>query len=299
MAEPLLTAAAEAAPLYFSEGPRLDPIPLELRLTGTTALELYAVDESAPVWSIRGRLKLPGGGVIEARELAAASQDGLIVTRQGVGDPAAIAALLDHPRAGTVARDLAEAPLLVPAEDAVTLSVLSSVATLTGAGLSSAARPVEPIPCLRVDAPLRAGKGVRMECYLHFDYAGSRVAFDDPSKMVQTLDGRASPRQSALEEQAIQRFFELGGRRTSTDRREECDASVQGQLFPGMAATLLDEGWRVTAEDRLLRGATAVSASIRSGVDWFDLEGGVQFGDEIIPFPAVLNAAAEERGHAT
>ncbi|MEM8709808.1 MAG: DEAD/DEAH box helicase [Planctomycetota bacterium] len=299
MAMPLLMAAVDAAPLFYSDGPRVEPVPLALHLDGAAALELYVADESTPIWSIRGRVRLPGGGAIEARDVAAASADGLIVTRPGPGDPAAIAALLDHPRAGKIALDLAEAPLSVPAADAETLSVLSGVARLTGEGLARAARPVEPVPCLRVDAPLRAGRGVRMECYLHFDYAGSRVAFDDPARMIQTLDGRATPRRMRDEEARIERFFELGGRRTPADRRQECDASVPGHLFPGMAATLLDEGWRVVAEDRLLKGPTSVSASIRSGVDWFDLEGGVSFGDEVIPFPTVLDAAAQERGYVT
>ena len=38
---------------------------------------------------------------------------------------------------------------------------------------------------------------------------------------------------------------------------------------------------------------------MRSGVDWFDLEGGVKFGDEVIPFPTVLDAAAQQRGYVT
>ncbi len=303
IAEPLLRTAAEAAPLTFSISNREAPIPLDLRLKGYATLELFAVDESKPVWTIRGQVRLPaesgGGGVIDVHDIAAITTDGLLVTERSTADSAAIITLLDSPRAAAIALDLSGAPLTIPASDIETLSVLSGVATLLGEGLQAAARPVEPVPALRVDAPLRAGRGVRMECYLHFEYAGTRIKFDDPSPMVQTLDGRATPRQTEFERACIELFFELGGKRTQTDRREECDASVQGQLFPGMAATLLDEGWKVVAEDRLLQGASAVSVSVRSGVDWFDLEGGVKFGDEVIPFPMVLNAAAQQRGYVT
>ena len=299
IAEPLLRTAAEAAPLTFSISNREAPVPLDLRLTGNATLELFALDESQPVWTIRGQVRLPGGGVIDVHDIAAITTDGLLITERSTADSAAIIALLDSPRAAAIALDLSGAPLTIPASDIETLSVLSGVATLLGAGLQTAARPVEPVPALRVDAPLRAGRGVRMECYLHFEYAGTRIKFDDPSPMVQTLDGRATPRQIEFERACIERFFDLGGKRTQTDRREECDASVQGQLFPGMAATLLDEGWKVVAEDRLLQGASAVSVSVRSGVDWFDLEGGVKFGDEVIPFPTVLDAAAQQRGYVT
>lgn len=299
IAEPLLRTAAEAAPLTFSMSNRDAPIPIELRLGGYATLELFAEDEAQPVWTIRGQVRFPDGGVVDVQDIAAITTDGLLVTERSTADSAALLTVLDSPRAAAVALDLSGAPLKIPASDIETLSVLSGVTTLLGEGLQAAARPVEPVPALRVDAPLRAGRGVRMECYLHFEYAGSRVKFDDPAPLVQTLDGRATPRQSEFERACIERFFDLGGKRTQTDRREECDASVQGQLFPGMAATLLDEGWKVVAEDRLLQGPTAVSVSVRSGVDWFDLEGGVKFGDEVIPFPMVLNAAAQQRGYVT
>lgn len=296
---PLLRTAAEAAPVLYSVSNHEEPVPLDLQLDGHATLELFAVDEAEPVWTIRGRIRLPGGGLVDAANLAAISTDGIFVTERSTSDSAAVLGLLQTPGAGAIALDLSGAPLRIPASDIDTLSVLSGVATLLGEGLQAAARPVEPIPCLRVDAPLRAGRGVRMECYLHFDYAGSRVKFDDNVPMVQTLNGRATPRRRGFERAAIERFFELGGRRTQTDRREECDASVQGQQFPGMAATLLDEGWRVVAEDRLLKGASAVSVSVSSGVDWFDLEGGVKFGDEVIPFPTLLDAASQQRGYVT
>ena len=42
---------------------------------------------------------------------------------------------------------------------------------------------------------------------------------------------------------------------------------------------LTNEGWHVEAEGKLYRTSGALSIEIVSGVDWFGLEGGAQFGD--------------------
>ena len=53
---------------------------------------------------------------------------------------------------------------------------------------------------------------------------------------------------------------------------------------------MTNEGWHVEAEGKLYRTAGALSMEIRSGVDWFELEGGAQFGDTRIALPRLLRA---------
>ena len=48
-----------------------------------------------------------------------------------------------------------------------------------------------------------------------------------------------------------------------------------------------------------MRGVDRLKRSISSGVDWFDLEGGVDFGDERVPWPEILRAAGEQRNYVT
>ena len=125
------------------------------------------------------------------------------------------------------------------------------------------------------------------------------MPFDSVDEVVPSLDGRVVARDRSMEDAAIARFFDLGGERTASDVRAEHDASVSGARFEGMVGVLLDEGWQVVAEDQLLKAATSVSISVASGVDWFELAGGVTFGDEEIPFPEILRAAQARRGYVT
>ncbi len=57
-----------------------------------------------------------------------------------------------------------------------------------------------------------------------------------------------------------------------------------------VAAQLAAEGWWVEADGRAFRMPGAVQAQVRSGVDWFDLEGTVTYGDLTVSLTDVLEA---------
>lgn len=64
-----------------------------------------------------------------------------------------------------------------------------------------------------------------------------------------------------------------------------------------LAQTLAAEGWHVEMNGVRLLSASIPTAAIHSGIDWFDLAGGVNFGDTQVPFPELL--AALHRGEQT
>jgi SNF2 family DNA or RNA helicase len=53
---------------------------------------------------------------------------------------------------------------------------------------------------------------------------------------------------------------------------------------------LTQEGWRVEAEGKLYRTAGKLRMEISSGVDWFDLDGGAEFGATRVSLPKLLRA---------
>ncbi len=57
-----------------------------------------------------------------------------------------------------------------------------------------------------------------------------------------------------------------------------------------VAQRLVADDWWVEADGRAFRMPSAVQARVRSGVDWFDLEGTVPYGDFMIPLADVLDA---------
>ena len=60
-----------------------------------------------------------------------------------------------------------------------------------------------------------------------------------------------------------------------------------------VAAELLAKGWILEAEGARLRRPGASFAGVRSGIDFFDLEGGIDFEGQTLPFPALLAAARD------
>ena len=58
----------------------------------------------------------------------------------------------------------------------------------------------------------------------------------------------------------------------------------------GAVRTLVDAGWRVEAEGKLYRHAGNFALSVTSGVDWFDLEGEIDFDGVTATLPELLRA---------
>ena len=297
VARPLLEAAAAAAPVLVQLEPEGEPTPLALELQRGVSVELEAEDERRRLWRVHATLVLDGEERVPAARAARVTHDGLCVI-----DAPARLVRVPAGEATAIVTELAAGPLELPESEAPSLSAIASAATLVGPRLAEVASPPRPVPCLRAEAPLEAPGEARVECEVTFDYCGTRVRPDDRTKVVPGLEGRSIPRQPRFEAAAIRRFRELGGRPRGAGPGAErgsgtgADAAVPAGRFLGMVGALVDEGWHVTARDQLVRGATSVDVSVRSGVDWFDLVGGVRFGDEEVPFPVALEAARAERG---
>ncbi len=194
-------------------------------------------------------------------------------------------------------------PFRIPAADAEELRAL--LARRAGA----AAEGLAPLPVIDAAAPkphlrlLAPGKGRppiavgRVEARVAFDYGTTRVEPESPEELFQ--DARAGclvRRARAAEAAALARLLALGLRRSAGEEH----SGVHGTIAAGRAApflrALIAEGWSVEAEGKRWRSALATSLRVRSGVDWFDLEGAVDFGEgQSASLPALLAAAREGR----
>ena len=72
--------------------------------------------------------------------------------------------------------------------------------------------------------------------------------------------------------------------------------SIGSRQVPAVTARLLAEGWRVLADERVVRVAGTPHLSVTSGIDWFELRGGMRYKrrdgvEEEVPLPRVLAAA--------
>ncbi|MBL8751258.1 MAG: DEAD/DEAH box helicase [Planctomycetes bacterium] len=131
-------------------------------------------------------------------------------------------------------------------------------------------------------APLRAG--------LCFDYAGTLVFDNDASPLV---DGDEGPRRRDrdAEQRLRERMVEFG-LSTAPDGVFECPRD----RMPGAVAALAKAGFRVLAEGRRVRPFVEGNASVRSGIDWFAIDGLVEFADRAVSLPELLRGKVTPEG---
>ncbi len=66
--------------------------------------------------------------------------------------------------------------------------------------------------------------------------------------------------------------------------------TVQPQLVANATKKLVADGWRVTLDGKTHRTARSVSASVSTGIDWFDVTGEAVFDGASVPLPRLLAA---------
>ncbi|MGE5305191.1 MAG: SNF2-related protein [Alphaproteobacteria bacterium] len=124
---------------------------------------------------------------------------------------------------------------------------------------------------------------------LSFDYDGAVISHKEIRSGIYQKDRRRLvERDMAAEENAKARLKQLGFRKSRDYGSEDFD--LLPDYLPKVVRALANESWRIEAEGNLYRTAGALRMEISSGVDWFELEGGAQFGDAEIALPRVLRA---------
>jgi len=98
-------------------------------------------------------------------------------------------------------------------------------------------------------------------------------------------------RDKEAEEAAREKLMDLGLR---TDPYRPDFWVVGTKSLPRTARELIGAGWHVEAEGKLFRSPGATRVSVKSGIDWFELHGDVQYGDTTASLPELL--AAVRRG---
>jgi hypothetical protein len=129
----------------------------------------------------------------------------------------------------------------------------------------------------------------RLTGALSFDYDGAVISHQDLGSGIYQRDRRRFvARDLAAEENARARLRQLGFRK-SRDYNSG-DFQLSPDHLPRVLRALPSESWRIEAEGNLYRTAGALRMEINSGVDWFDLEGGAQYGDTEVALPGLLRA---------
>lgn len=275
-------------PLEWDPGP---PWELVLRMQFDADAEVWRLegllqrpDETMPL--DRAALLLPGGLIVTERRLARLQDFGAfewipLLTSGG----------------GITAAEGEQAALVDALLDMPVLPRLELPPQLRLEEVRAAPRPILVI---------RAPRGVRwqrdrLQGEIKFDYLGVFVeASSSRWAIVQRELGRCILRDREGEERAWGQVVQAGFRRlheSFADRGPHPDVEIPvGALGRGVRA-LIEQGWQVCAEGKDVRQPGEMHFSVRSGIDWFELHGAVDFGGQRVPFPELLSALA--RGETT
>ena len=151
-----------------------------------------------------------------------------------------------------------------------------------------------PKPHLFVESRKDQSRGADMlHCSIQMDYDGEQVpVFDARPYVVRASDGSLIERDFKAEDEALAVFLQHGGRRVPEIDSPHDAARVSSNDLTELVPALLALGWSVNAEGQAWHTSVGSNFSVRSGVDWFDLEGGIEFGEGLVaPMPELLAAA--------
>jgi superfamily II DNA or RNA helicase len=152
---------------------------------------------------------------------------------------------------------------------------------------------VEPRPYL-VLRPIPS-RPDRLRAELAFDYQGTIVAVESPHRIVRSKDAtRAIRRAPESERRALDLLYQRGCRDDWIHESPTRVLQLPTNQLPRLVRQVLDAGWRVEAAGRVYRQPGPTALSLRSGIDWFELHGHVEYEDQRAALPALL--AALNRG---
>ncbi len=128
---------------------------------------------------------------------------------------------------------------------------------------------------------------------VEFDYAGQVVGAGSARTSVADQEGRRIFRRDGrAERKLIERLKSLG-----LEAAGPAEVKIATRDLGAVIRTLVEEGWYIEAEGAPVRAATgSLKSKVCSGIDWFDLEGELEFGDVSASLPELLEAAAAGSG---
>ena len=123
---------------------------------------------------------------------------------------------------------------------------------------------------------------------LTFQYNGASCPDDGGDRLLQ---GHCIIRRDALEEERLHaRLLSLGFRYNEKAYIEEPGWKLHPSQLDEVVRTLVQEDWIVTAEGKTYRKPITKQPVVKSGVDWFEVDGGVAYEGVTVGLPALLAA---------
>ena len=153
---------------------------------------------------------------------------------------------------------------------------------------------VRPRPCLTLRTPRQnwGAAADRLLAELEFDYDGAVIPAGRTTPLaVSTEHGLVIRRDPATEAAADVLLFEMGFRESKDPRVDPGTMELPAKRLTQVTRELVLASWRVEAEGKLIRPAGEFKLAVTTGIDWFELDGNVDYGGAAISLPDLLIAA--------
>ncbi|HEV7301331.1 MAG TPA: SNF2-related protein [Tepidisphaeraceae bacterium] len=270
----------EYVPLSWDDGPTFElwldtiasPRPRELIIRGTLRREEGRMELDEPT------ALLPGGYVIAY---------GRIARMETFGAFELATMLRDKPNFSVPRESLREF-----VEEVYTLPGVPRMQLPEEAALEEV-RP--PLKCALVIAPPDpAEAGDELTADLSFKYEDRIVRPEDPRSGIVEPENKVMVRDRAAEGAALRLLASLGVRSERRHAKPREFRLLTSKLNDVVLGLVL-EGWDVQASGSVYRQPGAVSLSVASGIDWFDLHGSIDFGGQTASLPKLLAAIRKQQ----
>jgi superfamily II DNA or RNA helicase len=157
---------------------------------------------------------------------------------------------------------------------------------------------VEAKPCLTIRSP-QAGSWNpdRLRAQLWFDYQGRRVPDSLASRGFYDAATATFLVRDLAAETLAREVLRKAGLSAPLDRENgEPDPAwgLPAKKLPAVVRTCVEAGWHIDADGKVFRRPGGMRVEVSSGIDWFDLEGEVDYGETSARLPELL--AAVRRG---
>ncbi|MEO7371264.1 MAG: SNF2-related protein, partial [Ilumatobacteraceae bacterium] len=137
-----------------------------------------------------------------------------------------------------------------------------------------------PVPCVSVLPDPTAWRGTHRGLSLAFRYGMRRVADGDTAKQIFDASGPTLWHRDLVTESASRKtLLSLGAKEEVTRGTGESTLSISAKKLGTLILALVREGWEVDTAGVPVRAPGITRASVRSGIDWFELDAGVRYGD--------------------
>jgi superfamily II DNA or RNA helicase len=144
-----------------------------------------------------------------------------------------------------------------------------------------------PVPLVRLKRLPRVNDELDVPLELLFEYGGELIESTSPRKGVLDHTGKRIVVRNLVEEQQLRgRLLDLGVSVSRDGKGYFIESHEVSALLPKLG----DAGFRVLLRERELKRDQGLRFRVSSGVDWFDLKGGLDFGAEVVPWPSLLKA---------